>query len=181
MKTSVAEPHLADAPQLAVQVAVGLDVYLYRLRAGLGELLEVEVGTRHHEMHVAVEAGRDALRERHYVRPEREVGHEVRVHDVEVERLGAGCLRTENLVRQPPEVGGQQRRQYVVPARNLLDGNVFLWIKMLSHSLPPCSRSLARRPGRKRPDYTILRLPCARGTASSVTTDWKRRLVQKSG
>ena len=98
----------ADARELDVQVAVGLDVDLDRLRAGRGEFLKVEVGTRHHEVHVAVEAGRNPLRERDDVGTEREVRHEVRVHDVEVQRLGAGRLRAQDLVSEPSEVGRQK-------------------------------------------------------------------------
>jgi len=39
---------------------------------------------------VAEEPRRDAARERHHVGAEREVRHEMRVHDVEVQRVRAG-------------------------------------------------------------------------------------------
>ena len=107
----VLETQLADSLQLHVQVAVRLDVHLDRLGAGRGELLQIEIGARHHQVDVAVEAGSGPLCERDDVGAEREVRDKVRVHDVEVQRLGARGLGPENLVREPSEIGREQRRQ----------------------------------------------------------------------
>ena len=106
----VPEPERTDAPELVVQVAVGLDVNLQSLRTGLDERFQIKVRTRHHEVDVAVEAGRGAPRERDNIGPEREVRHEVRVHDVEVQGLGARRLGPQDLVGETTEVRREQRR-----------------------------------------------------------------------
>ena len=105
----VLEAKRADALQLDVEVAIGLDMDLDRLRTSRGELLEVKVGTRHHQVDVAVEVRCGALRERHDIRAERQVRHEVRIHDVEMQGLRAGHLRPQDLIPQPPEIGRQKR------------------------------------------------------------------------
>ena len=46
-------------------------------------------------------------------RPEREVRHEVAVHDVDVEHVGPAFLRELDLFRQLGVVGGQYRRGYL--------------------------------------------------------------------
>ena len=105
----VLKTHRTDALQLRVEITIGLDVDLDRLRAGLGEGLKIEVGTRHHEVHVPVEPRRRALCKRHDVRTERQVRHEVRIHDVKMQRLRAGRLRPQDLVPEPSEIGRQKR------------------------------------------------------------------------
>ena len=79
------------------------------LRAGLGEDLEVAVGPRHHQVHVAVERGFHAAAKFHDIRPEREVGDEVRVHDVQMERVGARLKGARDVRGQRAVVGGEQR------------------------------------------------------------------------
>ena len=93
-----AEPERADAGKLGVEVAVGLHVDLDRLRAGGGERLKVEVGTGEHQVDVAKEAWCDAAAERDDVWAEGEVRHEVRVHDVDVQGVGAGRLGAADLI-----------------------------------------------------------------------------------
>ena len=53
-------------------------------------------------------AGRDAARERDDIWSEREVGHEVRVHDVKVERVGARLVGARDVRGQRAVVGGEQ-------------------------------------------------------------------------
>ena len=96
------------ARQFRVQVAVGLDVYLYRLGAGFGEFLQIKVRTRHHEMHIAVEIRRGPLRKRDNVGTERDVRHEMGIHYVKMQGVRSGGLRSQYLVRKTTEVGGKQ-------------------------------------------------------------------------
>ncbi len=102
------EPQGPYAPQLRVQIAVRLDVYLQRLRARRGESLQIEVRPRHHQMHVAAKARRRLAGERHHVRPERNVRNEVRIHDIQVQRFGAGCFRTADFGGELSEVGREK-------------------------------------------------------------------------
>ena len=43
------------------------------------------------------------------LRPERDVGHEVAVHDVDVDAVGAGRVDRAHLLAEPGEVGGEDR------------------------------------------------------------------------
>ncbi len=95
-----------------MDIAVRLDMNLNRLRTCRGELLEIEIGTRHHQMDIPIEAGRDLAGECDDIGTERKIRHEMRVHDIEVKRLRSGRLGAANLVRQTSEVRSQQRRQY---------------------------------------------------------------------
>ena len=99
----------ADAPELDVQIAVRLDVHLYRLRARRDELLEIEVGTRQHEMHVAVEAWTSPAAEVDDGRTEAHVRHEVRIHYVDVYRVSAGRLGALQLVGKAAKVCREKR------------------------------------------------------------------------
>ena len=96
-----------------MEVAVGLHVYLDGLRAGGGERLEVEVGAGKHQVDVAVQAWGGTAAQRHDVWPERKVGHEVGVHDVEVQGVGARCLGAADLIREGSVVCRQERGEYL--------------------------------------------------------------------
>ena len=100
-----------DALKLDVEIAVRLDVYLERLRAGGGELLDVEVGARHHEMDVAVERGAGLPAEVDDRRTEAHVGHEVRIHDVDVQGVCARRLGAPRLFGEASEVCRKKRRK----------------------------------------------------------------------
>ena len=92
-----------------MEVAVGLHVDLDRLRAGGGERLKVEVGAGEHQVDVAEEAWCDAAAERDDVGPEGEVRHEVGVHDVDVQGVGAGRLGAADLIGERTVVRRQER------------------------------------------------------------------------
>ena len=106
----VLHPESADPLELVMEIAIRLHMNLNRLRTSRGELLKIQIGTRHHEMHVPVEVRRHALTQGDDVRTERQVRHEVRIHDVDVQRLGGGRLRTQNLLPQLRIIRSQQRR-----------------------------------------------------------------------
>ena len=62
-------------------------------------------------MHIAVEPGAGLARELDDRGPERHVGHEMRIHDVDVERVGARAFRELDAAAQVAEVGPEERRQ----------------------------------------------------------------------
>ena len=107
----VAESHRADSGELGVEVAVRLDVNLYRLRPCPGEGFQVEVGTVHHQMDVPVEIRGDPARERDDVRTERQVGDERRIHDVDVQRIRARVFGAANPVGETSVVRREERWQ----------------------------------------------------------------------
>ena len=104
-----ANPHRADPCELVVDVAVRLHVDLNRLRARLRERFEIQVGTRHHQMDIAVEIRLDAARKRHDVGTEREVRYEVGIHHVDVQRLRAGLRHPRDFRAENAEVGREKR------------------------------------------------------------------------
>ena len=84
-----------------------LDVHRASVRTGLGERLEIATGFCHHQVAVEVER-RMAAQRRHHGRTDRDVRHEVPVHDVDVEPVGR---RSDfaHLLGQEAEVGRQDR------------------------------------------------------------------------
>ena len=104
-------PQFAHALKSAVQIAIGLDMQLQRLRAGGGERLEIQVGATHHQMHIAVKPGRDLPAERDHVGPEGKVGHKAGIHNVDMQRVRKRIFGTANFVGQRAVVGREQRRQ----------------------------------------------------------------------
>ena len=99
-------PELVDLLDGAVEVGAGLGVHA----DSVGALARV-VGDRafrflDHQVHVegAIGGGRDRGQER---RPDRQVRHEVPVHHVDVDPVGAGLAHEANLFRESAEVAGQ--------------------------------------------------------------------------
>ncbi len=72
--------------------------------AGLGEGLEIRIAGRDHQMGVEDLFGRAAYG-LHDRRPERNVGHEVAVHDVDMDPVGASRVNGAHFVAQFSEVG----------------------------------------------------------------------------
>ena len=86
-----------------------LDVHGAAVGAGVGEVVEQLTGVVDHEVAVEEEVG--ALAQRlHDGRADREVGHEVAVHHVDVEQVGLGGDALD-LVAEPREVGREDRRR----------------------------------------------------------------------
>ena len=76
--------------------------------AGLGEGLEIGVAGRDHQMHVEDLLGVRAHR-LDDVGAEGDVGHEMPVHHVEMDPVGAGRVHRAHLFAEPGEVRGQDR------------------------------------------------------------------------
>ena len=99
----------ADRLQRAVEVRAGFDMHGDDVGAGLGEGLEIGVARRDHQMHVErlLGVGPDRL---HDVRPDRDVRHEVAVHDVDMDPVGAGGIDGADLLAELREIRGEDRR-----------------------------------------------------------------------
>ena len=93
---------------ISVRGAVHLDVHAAVVGAGLGERLQIVAGVGHHQ--VAVEVGVGVAADGgHHRRPDRQVGHEVPVHDIHVQPVGLGPDPVD-LGSEGGEVGRQDRR-----------------------------------------------------------------------
>jgi hypothetical protein len=93
-----------------MEIAIRLYMKLKSLGARVDEFLEIEIGTRHHQMNVAVKVGRNFLRKRNYIRPERKIGDKVGIHYVEMERIGPRRFGPKDFIGEAAEVGRQKRR-----------------------------------------------------------------------
>src|ERR1051326_1667745 len=98
---------VADALQSALQMTLGFDVNRDHVRAGVEERADVELRLLDHQMTVERQRRRlaDGL---HDHRSDRQVRHEVAVHHIEVQEVGAGFDVT-NLVAELREVSGKNR------------------------------------------------------------------------
>ena len=83
-----------------------LDVHGNHRRAGLGERLEVAIGLFDHQVDVERDPG-DALERADDRRADGDVRHEVAVHDVDVNEVGAAALRRGDGAAERGEVGRQ--------------------------------------------------------------------------
>jgi hypothetical protein len=77
--------------------------------AGLGEGLDVGVDRRDHQVHVE-HLIRVGTQRRDHVGPQGDVGHEMAVHDIDVDVVGAGRGDRADLLAHAGEIGGQNGR-----------------------------------------------------------------------
>ena len=117
-------------PRVRWRVRDGFDVDGDPAGAGCRKRLHEVVGVRHHQVDVQRQLGEPAHR-RAQARPERQVGHEVSVHDVEVQQVGPGGLDGAHLVRDPGEVAREQRGGDAL-GRNPSVRNLFLICPVLN-------------------------------------------------
>ena len=95
---------VADVLERPVEVRTRLDVHRDPIGARGGEVLEVAVGLDDHEVDVDRKRrrGPDRLDDG---RPDRDVGDEAPVHDIDVNPVGACRLRSAHLLGESPEIG----------------------------------------------------------------------------
>ena len=91
---------------MIIVLAVGLLVDGDGVGAGVNEAVGIEVGTREHEVHVERE-GDGSAAHLHEIGTEAKVGHEVAVHDVKMELVGASGLACAGRVEEVAPVGRQ--------------------------------------------------------------------------
>src|SRR5262245_7010990 len=100
----------ADRLQRAVQVRAGFHMHRDDVRARLGEGFEVGIARRDHQVHVEDLAAMRPQR-LHDVRPDGDVGHEVAVHHVDVDPVGAGLVDRAHLLAEPGEIRCENGRR----------------------------------------------------------------------
>ena len=95
--------------QRPVQVRQHLDVHRDPRRSRVDERGQVVVRVVEHQVHVQRD-GRDPVNGAHHRRANRQVGHEVAVHHVDVQQVGAAALDGGDVLPERREIRGQQRR-----------------------------------------------------------------------
>ena len=75
---------------------------------GPGEGLEIGINGSDHQMHVEafLRHWPDGLDDRH---TERDIGHEMPVHHVDMNPVGAPLINPTHFIAQPGEIGGENR------------------------------------------------------------------------
>src|SRR5262245_64666082 len=97
-----------DPLHRTVRIVIALPVDEERIAAGRNELVEKEVRIRDHPMDFEGQV-RHPPKRLDDPGAHRKIRHEVAVHDVHVDPIGAGFGRVGYLLAQPGEVGGQDR------------------------------------------------------------------------
>ena len=97
----------SDKLQRAVQMRPGLRMHQDVVGPGIGERRDERIDRRDHQMHVERQCGvrAQALQDR---RAEADVRHEMAVHHVEMQPVGARRLDRRHLVAQSGEIGGEE-------------------------------------------------------------------------
>ncbi len=103
-----ADACLLDRLQRAVRVQVGFEMEAEQIGAGVAERCDPVVRAYHHQVDVEWQCG-GAANGAHHRRPERQVGHELTVHHVDVDPVGAARGGRLHLIRQVAEIGVQNR------------------------------------------------------------------------
>jgi hypothetical protein len=99
-----------NALKLSMEIAIRFNMKLKSLGARVDKLLKIEIGARHHQMDVTVEVWRNLLRKRDNIWPEGKIGNKVRIHYVEMERIGPRRFGPKDFIGEAAEVGRQKRR-----------------------------------------------------------------------
>ena len=97
-----------DGVHRPMEMGQHLDVHGNHRRAGLHERLDVAIGLVDHQVDVERDPG-DALERADDRRPDGDVRHEMAVHDVDMNEVGAAALRRGDGVAERGEVGRQDR------------------------------------------------------------------------
>jgi len=95
--------------QRAMDVRTCLHVHGDDIGAGLGERFQIRIAGRDHQMHVEHFLGVAAQRF-YRIRADRDVGHEVAVHHVDMDPIGAGRIHRAYFLAELGEVRRQDRR-----------------------------------------------------------------------
>ncbi len=103
----------------------GLHMHDDVVGAGLGEGFQIGIAGRDHQVHVERFPG---VRPQglHHVGTDADIGHEMAVHDVHMDPVGAGRIHRAHLFAELGEIGGQyggrdeKRAVHRIPSCNLL-------------------------------------------------------------
>ena len=99
----------ADRLQRAMDVRAGFDMHSDDVGARFGEGLEIRIARRDHQMHVERFLG---VRPDRFddIRADRNVRHEMTVHDVDMNPVSAGSIDRAHLLAELREIGSEDRR-----------------------------------------------------------------------
>src|SRR6266851_5614824 len=100
---------LLDRLHCPVERTRSLHLYLDQSRSRFGKRLQEHLRSLDHQVGFDGQRRRPADR-LHRMRPESEVGHEVAVHDIDLDPVGARGLRLLDLFGEAPDVGRKDRR-----------------------------------------------------------------------
>jgi hypothetical protein len=104
------QPQVADAGQRRPVVVGRLDVDADEAGAGPGKRFDVAFRFIEHQVRVEKELDAGVPQRRHGAGPERQIGHEMAVHDIDVQPLQAELGDDGGAGRQVGMVAGQQGR-----------------------------------------------------------------------
>ena len=102
-------PQLTDAAQGAVQVRPAFGVDRQDIGPGVAKRLQPWIDRRDHQMHVERQ-GRMRPDRLYDVWPQGDVGHEMPVHHIHMNPVGARRLQRADFFAQPRKVAGEDRR-----------------------------------------------------------------------
>src|SRR5262245_36119102 len=91
-----------------MQVVVAFPVNQKRIRTCFGELFQVKIRVGNHQVGLQVQA-RHGPQRLYDHRSHRNVGHEVPIHDIDVDPIGPGFFRFRYLLTQTGKVSGKDR------------------------------------------------------------------------
>src|SRR5277367_1307103 len=141
---------MLDQVEGAIQMAARFLMHGDPINSGFGEGPDVLVWILYHEM--AIERQPGCFAERfHYRRANREIGHKMTVHDIDVDEAGATGRGLLDLIRQMGEVGRKYRRCEFDQNRSRKTG------KSLESGE---SVEILARPGRPSPSFTCIAYSC---------------------
>ena len=113
---------LAERPdrlQRAVEMRPGLGVDGQAIGAGGGEIGEIGIDRRDHQMHVEG-LGRDMPDRLHHLRTEGNIRHEMAVHDIDVDDVAASRHDVADRFAEPREIAGENGGEDFQRAHGLL-------------------------------------------------------------
>ena len=100
----------ADQLDRAVHMRAGFGMHGDDIGSRCGKGFDIDIDRADHQMDVERLGGVRAQRLHHH-RPDREVGHEMPVHHIDMDPVRPGCVNRPHLFAQPREVGRENRRR----------------------------------------------------------------------
>ena len=99
----------ADELKRAMHMRPGFGMHRDPVGAGIGEILDERIHRRNHQMHVE-RLFRMRLDRFHDRRADGDIGHEMAVHDIDMDEIGARLLDRLDLGAQAREIGRKNGR-----------------------------------------------------------------------
>ena len=91
-----------------MRMGPGLGMEADDIGPGLGEILQILIHRRDHQMHVE-RLGRMGAQRLHHGGPDGDIGHEMPVHHVDMNPIRARCVDRADFIAKAREIGGEDR------------------------------------------------------------------------